>query len=141
MKRLQLLVVAALLISVTVLYAGGNKDKNNSSQQDTQLRPVVEMDLNRTIPRASPEEIYEGKSIRVTGRVRLVGNEPFTELVITGEGASWYIAHDEREKLHLLQHRTVTVDGEESTREIWFAGGQYAGLRRDLKNITIVSIE
>ena len=33
----------------------------------------------------------ENPLVQVTGRVRLVGNEPFTELVITGENRDWYI--------------------------------------------------
>ena len=77
--------------------------------------------------------------VRVTGIVRLVGNEPFTELVISGSENVWYITREEREKLVDLQHRTVTVEGEETVTELRFANGIPAGTRRELRNIRIIS--
>ena len=79
--------------------------------------------------------------IQVTGRVRLVGNEPFSELVITSEGNSWYIAKNDAHKLHDLQHRMVTVTGEETVMELTFANGRPAGQRRTLNNITIIAVD
>jgi len=79
--------------------------------------------------------------IQVTGVVRLVGNANFPELQIKNSEMSWYIAKNEMDKLHDLQHRTVTVEGEETVRELKFANGMSAGTRRDLKNIKIISIE
>ena len=79
--------------------------------------------------------------VKVTGVVRLVGNEPFTELVITGSESQWYIAKNEWSKLHDLQHRTVTVQGEETVKDRYFANGSYAGVRRELRNIKIISVE
>ena len=79
--------------------------------------------------------------VRVTGIVRLVGNSPFSEPVITGSENQWYIAKDERDKLYDLQHRTVTVEGEETVIERRFANGQPADIRRELKNIRIIAVE
>ena len=79
--------------------------------------------------------------VQVTGRVRLVGTGNFPELVISGPEKDWYIDRDERQKLMDLQHRTVTVEGNESVRELKLAGGMSAGERRTLKNIKIISIE
>jgi len=79
--------------------------------------------------------------VQVTGVVRLVGNANFSELQITNSEMSWYIAKDEKAKLHDLQHRTVTVEGEETVTELRFANGMSAGTRRELKNIKIISIE
>ncbi|MCL2231118.1 MAG: hypothetical protein FWC01_08475 [Treponema sp.] len=78
--------------------------------------------------------------VRVTGIVRLVGSDIFPEIVISGEH-NWYIARNEMRKLHDFQHRTVTVEGEETITELTFAGGMPAGRRRDLKNIRIISVE
>jgi len=78
--------------------------------------------------------------VEVTGIVRLVGSAPFYEIVISGE-YNWYVARDEMEKLHDLQHQTVTVEGEETITELFFAGGMPAGRRRELKNIRIISVE
>jgi len=78
--------------------------------------------------------------VQVTGVVRLVGSSPLHELVISGDEAQWYVAMEDREKLHNLQHRTVTVEGEEAVRELRFASGISAGIRRDLRNIKIIEI-
>ena len=78
--------------------------------------------------------------IRVTGMVRLVGNEPFAELIIQGEDRHWYIAPEEDHHLQELQHRTVTVEGIETVFELRFANGLPAGERRTLRNIRIISI-
>ncbi|MCL2442329.1 MAG: hypothetical protein FWD13_02555 [Treponema sp.] len=78
--------------------------------------------------------------VRVTGIVRLVGSEPLYELVISGTEKEWYVARNEMYKLHDLQHRTVTVAGEETVIELRFANGRPAGTRRELRNIVILEI-
>jgi len=77
---------------------------------------------------------------RVTGIVRLVGSDPLYELVISGSENEWYVARNEMFKLHNLQHRTVTVAGEETVIELRFANGRPAGTRRELRNIIILEI-
>jgi len=79
--------------------------------------------------------------VQVTGIVRLVGNANFPELLIDNSQTSWYIARNEMDKLYDLQHRTVTVEGEETVRELRFGNGLSAGTRRDLKNIRIISVD
>jgi len=79
--------------------------------------------------------------IQVTGVVRLVGSANFSELIIDSSQNAWYVARDEMNKLYDLQHRTVTVEGEETVTELKFGNGMSAGTRRDLKNIKIISIE
>jgi len=80
------------------------------------------------------------KTIQVAGIMRLVGNEPFSEIVITNAQDTWYVAREEREKLTDLQHRTITVEGEETVIKLKFANGQSAGTRRELRNIRIISV-
>jgi hypothetical protein len=79
--------------------------------------------------------------IQVTGIIRLVGNANFPELQIVNSQMTWYIARDEMDKLYDLQHRTVTVEGEETVMELKFGNGLSAGTRRDLKNIKIISVD
>jgi len=78
--------------------------------------------------------------VQVTGVVRLVGNANFPELLIDNSKMLWYIAKDEMSKLHDFQYKTVTVEGEETVRELKFANGMSAGTRRELKNIKIISV-
>jgi hypothetical protein len=79
--------------------------------------------------------------IQVTGTVRLVGNDNFPEIIISDSERSWFIAKEEMDKLHDLQQRTVTVEGEETVTELRFANGVSAGLRRELRNIRIISVD
>jgi hypothetical protein len=79
--------------------------------------------------------------IQVTGTVRLTGTDNFPELIISTSENSWVIAKEEMGKLHDLQHRTVTVEGEETVTELRFANGMPAGTRRELKNIRIISVD
>ncbi|MCL2175625.1 MAG: hypothetical protein FWB73_06245 [Treponema sp.] len=81
------------------------------------------------------------EKVQVTGVVRLVGPSLFSEIVISGMEYMWYIVKEEKNKLHDLQHRTVTVEGVESVRELKFANGRSAGIRRELRNIKIINIE
>ena len=77
--------------------------------------------------------------IQVTGLVRLAGNANFPEIIISGDH-EWFIAKEEKNKLMSFQHCIVTVEGEETSRELKFAGGQSAGIRRELRNIKIITI-
>ena len=79
-------------------------------------------------------------TVQVTGTVRLVGNEPFAELVIHSDDRLWYIANDDEHKLRDLQHRTVTVEAIETVVELQFASGRSAGERRTLRNIRIIAV-
>ena len=94
----------------------------------------VEEEKNTVIPE-------EYVLVQASGRVRLVGNEPFPEMVITGPERQWYIEKGDEHKLKDLQHRTVTIEGMETVLELFFANGRPAGQRRILKDITIISVE
>lgn len=83
----------------------------------------------------------KAKTVQVTGIVSLVGNDPFSEIVISNsENVPWYIAREERAKLIDLQHRTVTVEGEETVTELKFANGFSAGTRRELRNVRVIMV-
>jgi len=82
----------------------------------------------------------EVKTVQVTGVVRLIGTSLFPEIVVTGSDMEWHIAKDEINKLFDLQHRTVTVEGQETVTELRFANGLPAGTRRELRNIRIVTV-
>ena len=78
--------------------------------------------------------------IQITGIVRLTGNANFPELIISDSEKSWVIVKEEMNKLHDLQYRKVTVEGEETVKELHFANGLSAGLRRELRNIKLIAV-
>ncbi|WP_198429943.1 hypothetical protein [Treponema primitia] len=77
-------------------------------------------------------------TVRVTGQVRLIGSGPGMELVITGTDREWRIDKEDRDTLWDLQQRTVTVEGQESSREMTFANGTPAGTWYFLRQIKII---
>ena len=79
--------------------------------------------------------------VQVTGQVRLVGNDPLPELVISTEETDWYVSWGEIDKLRDFQHRTVTVEGKETVIELVFASGRPAGERRTLSNIKLIAVD
>ena len=79
--------------------------------------------------------------MEVTGVVRLVGNEPFTEMVISGPEGEWFIEKDDEYKLKDLQYQIITVEAEETVINLTFANGMPAGERRSLKNLRIITVQ
>ena len=112
-----------------VLPAWGRKEKKNDAEQ------------NNGMPNTSLSATGQSLLVQVTGKVRLVGNEPFTELVITGQDRAWFIERSEGYKLRDLQQRTVTIEGIETVTSLQWASGLPAGNRYSLKDIKIVRIE
>jgi hypothetical protein len=87
----------------------------------------------------APDGAAAAETVLVRGRVRLVGNSPFTELIITGEdGGDWYIDRGERKLLEGYQQRIVTVRGRAETREITLANGKHLETRRILRDLSLV---
>jgi hypothetical protein len=80
----------------------------------------------------------EKTSVEVSGRVRLVGSGPNTELVITGKDREWYVSPKDRNKLMKLQQQVVRVRGKESFVDLRFANGMSAGRRYILEDIRLV---
>jgi len=87
------------------------------------------------------KETAKNNIVQASGKVRLVGTDLFPEIVITGSDNEWYVDKEDMPKLRELQHRVVTVEGEETVVEMQFASGISAGIRRTLRNIKIISIE
>ena len=69
----------------------------------------------------------------------MVGNEPFTDLVLTGtDGQDWYLEGPARRTLQAYEQRSVKVRGKVELREMLLAGGRSLGLRRVLSELTLL---
>jgi hypothetical protein len=90
------------------------------------------------------QDLYEkaetGATVEVTGLVRLVGSEPFPELVITGrDDHDWYIAREESAALRKYERRTITVRGIATRQEMVLANGKRLEDRLVLSKVKVVS--
>ena len=91
---------------------------------------------------ASPQNVAEQSTfVQASGRVRLVGGGLLPSLVLSNPETEWYIDRDDESLLKDLQHQEVTVEGYETVMQLYFANGQYAGERRILRGIRIISID
>ncbi|MDR2659661.1 MAG: hypothetical protein LBC27_06710 [Spirochaetaceae bacterium] len=78
-----------------------------------------------------------GKTVTVSGIVRMTGSMPFTEIVISDDDGDWFIGKDEQDKLARYEGQTVTVTGKAEYTNLELANGEPLGLRRALTNIKI----
>ena len=133
-NRRSLFLCIFFLCLTAVLPAWGRKEKAKTEVPDLEKNIVEKIGEEKT-------ETVETVLVQVTGIVRLVGSGPMTEIVITGPDKEWYVSREDDRLLRELQHRAVTVEGYESIFELRFANGLYAGQRRTLKDIKIISVE
>lgn len=77
--------------------------------------------------------------VEVTGRVRLIGNVPFAELVITSANEQdWYIDTGSRSVLAAYEQRVVMVRGTLELLDMVLANGRRVGTRRILRNVQLI---
>jgi hypothetical protein len=80
-----------------------------------------------------------GQTVEVSGRVRLLGNVPFTELVVSDDtGHDWYIDAESREALAGLEQQTVTISATLSLQAMTLADGSRLEDRRVLSKVVII---
>jgi hypothetical protein len=83
----------------------------------------------------------DGARVAITGTVRLVGADPFPELVVTTEdGTDWFVRLESREALTGRERETVAVEATLSYRELLRADGVLLGRRRELDEVELLSV-
>jgi hypothetical protein len=103
---------ALFFFPAALLMAFGGKEKGAKPAAEEKL-PLFR-DRNGRQPEQKEktrEEIDALETVRVTGRVRLVGSGFRTEIVITGSDSEWHLEPKDQEKFRNLQQRVVTVEG------------------------------
>jgi hypothetical protein len=87
------------------------------------------------------ETAVSGQTVEVSGLVRLVGSEPFPDMVLADTDEHiWYIAPGDRKILSSYEQRTVTIRGTVELMEMVLANGKSLGTRRILSDISIVKV-
>jgi hypothetical protein len=85
------------------------------------------------------QELFPEGIIRVQGRVRLVGSMPLPSLVISDSGGrDWYVEDAGRNRIAGYEQQTITVEGRAEYRDIILANGKKIGVRRLLRDITVI---
>jgi hypothetical protein len=123
----RLFLFTLLLSAALSPHALGNSDQDNAANESAGAGSAE--------PAAQPE----AEPLTVTGTIRLLGSEPFPELVLTdGEGNDWYLDGDAREKARTYQHQELTLRGRPEYKEMKLANGMSMGTRYFLRDAVIV---
>jgi hypothetical protein len=77
--------------------------------------------------------------LEVRGKVRLVGNMPFPELVISDDEHDWYLEGADEVLLRGYEQQIVHIEGRPEYHDLILANGQKIGIRHLLRNIKIIS--
>lgn len=84
------------------------------------------------------DKAREGQRVLIEGTLRLVGNEPFTETVITdSEGRDWFLDAEGELLLARKEHRTVRVTGTVALKPMTLANGKKLPDRRTLVELEL----
>ena len=132
MKNLKCIFIisAVIIFCMSVpLFARGAKD---SEPQIIQVSPEAAV-------ADTYGKIANGDTIKVSGRVRLVGSEPFSEMIITDrKGRDWHIAPESRGSLANKEQQTVRVRGRVEIKEMIMADGRLLGYRVILHDVRLL---
>jgi hypothetical protein len=81
-----------------------------------------------------------GTRVEVTGRIRRVGSEPFTSLVITDRrGLDWHIQPEWENLIAPYEQQELTVTGVVHKREMILADGTELAPQWELSEVVITS--
>jgi hypothetical protein len=133
--------MTAFLFSTAMLMGFGAKEENEAKTEET--APRYFRDRNGPAPPPEGGEAGEKslETVRVTGRVRLVGSGVYTELVISGDGGEWHTEPEDRSKLINLQQRIVTVEGTLDSQELILPNREQPARWLILRDITVIHSE
>jgi hypothetical protein len=85
------------------------------------------------------DTVQSGQTVELSGTIRLVGSQPFPELVLSDAGGNdWYIARESRALVSGYEQRTVTVRGKAELKEMVLADGRSLGHRRILSELVLL---
>ena len=98
----------------------------------------------RPAPESATEQridAEEGDIMTVTGVVRLVGAEPFADVVITDDqDVDWYVLPQDLRTLAGLEQQRVRVQGVLTYRRMTLADGRELPQRRELTDLELLEV-
>ena len=143
-------ILSMLFIVSSILVAGGKSDDNLESgtpfQLDQTKKPVDTTGENTTQAESMTplpsvwEKATAGQIAQVSGKVRRVGNDPLTVLIITDSAdRDWYLDEAGTSLLQSYEQRAIMVKGTVELKEMVLANGKKLGTRRILTDVTIIN--
>jgi hypothetical protein len=85
------------------------------------------------------DTVKSGQTVELSGIIRLVGSEPFPELVLSDTGGNdWYIARESRALVSGYEQVTVTIRGKVELKEMVLTNGRSLGYRRILSDLVLL---
>jgi hypothetical protein len=135
--------MTAFIFSAAILRGFGANEQETAPAEETEPRYFRDRNgpSSPPPPESAGAETKVLETVRVTGRVRLVGSGVYTELVISGEGGEWHTEPQDRSKLINLQQRIVTVEGKLDAQELILPNREQPGKWLILRDITVISSE
>ena len=126
-KKLFFLSICLFFIVSAAVFSCGSTEKSEKNK-------------NSKINSGIYNSAVSGQIVEITGKVRLVGSEPFSEMVITEAGKyDWYIENTEDRKLiSSHQQEIVTIRGTVILKEMILADGKKLGSRKILSGISLI---
>jgi hypothetical protein len=116
-SKTTLLLAIFLLCVLSSSYSFGKKEKTSSNW----------------------ETVQNNQKVTVTGKVRLVGNEPFAEYVIADENdKQWYIDDESKEKILFKEQNKIVVTAIAQRKKMILANGRELEDKRVLTIINII---
>ena len=104
------LVGLSFLLVCSVTFAGGRKDAKKKGEIPPTPAVQTPAAVAETSSNDGTDNVVDGQTIEVWGKIRLVGSEPFPELVITDDsGNDWYIDEGSREAVQAYEQRRVRL--------------------------------
>ncbi len=128
-----------LLLVCSFTFAGGKKD----SKKREEIPPTPAVQTPAAVAETSSKDglgnVVDGQTVEVWGKIRLVGSEPFPELVITDDsGNDWYIDEESREAVQAYEQRRVRLSAIVRLKSLTLANGTALPERRILKAVTVL---
>jgi hypothetical protein len=124
----------ALCAALIPLLAGASCTTRSAAS----AAPANSLPRVATSPAPASEESAPKDFIAITGKVRIVGNAPFTEMVITDDaGTDWFVPPAFRPALENRQNQAVTVRAAVKVIEQRLADGKLMPPRHELTDMII----
>ncbi len=127
------------ILSGGFLFSFGQKDdvKEMPVQNDSEEVPVQN---DAPVDSGYYNTAVEGQEVVITGRVRLVGSDPFPRYVVTEAGKyDWYIPNaEDRKVISGFEQQTLTIRGTVVLREVILVNGRRIGTEHSLKSVSLV---